>query len=133
MRILRKTTENSVMLPDFLTHQEGLSCPHRYISKWKCFLTMFPPAVPNDPLVPTAVLGETSSVVGYVTSITSSTCSDHPPSSSCPCNPGTYYPLLVKTSFTMTFDIRVNQKFGFLGCFCTVTVFLIYLILKMNP
>lgn len=31
---------------------------------------MFPSAVPNDPLVPTAVLGETFGVVGYVTFIT---------------------------------------------------------------
>lgn len=31
------------------------------------FITMFPPTVPNDPLVPTAVLGET----GYVIFITS--------------------------------------------------------------
>lgn len=33
----------------------------------KSFLTTFPPAVPNDPLVPTAVLGETSGMADYVT------------------------------------------------------------------
>lgn len=35
---------------------------------------MFPSAVPNDPLVPTAVLGEIFGVVGYVTFITSKYC-----------------------------------------------------------
>lgn len=87
----KKNDENSKVLPEFVI---CLSCPHLCFSKSEiliCFLAVFPPAVPNDPLVPTAVLGETSSV-GYVTCITSS---DHLPSSirPCACNPSTYYPV----------------------------------------
>lgn len=41
------------------------------MSSLRVFLTVFPSAVPNDPLVPTAVLGETSSMVGCIASVTS--------------------------------------------------------------
>lgn len=38
-----------------------------YVKKLEHFFIVFPPAVPNDPLVPTAVLGEISDLDVYVT------------------------------------------------------------------
>lgn len=67
---LRLRSAPFVLLGAFKRITSGSSCMFLMWSL-RVFLTMFPSAVPNDPLVPTAVLGETSSMVGCIASVTS--------------------------------------------------------------